>query len=245
MKNKERKMKCPYCRQEIGLGEKVCPHCGKSLKAINIIAGIFVAIIFLAIIISAAKGGFGSSNTSLLNEIEEKIGVTEENAKTINDTFISIGLEDFDSITHDDILDDTEADNSKGYRIKTSFSDNVILYMDSENKIISIRWADKDFYKDGKVLLDFEDFTMTFDEQSNYNIDAQERVEKILKAPSTAKFPSITKWNFSKSNGVVTLQAYVDSENSYGAMIRSNFQIKYAKDGTIISFIFDGEELIK
>ena len=243
MERKKFKTKCPYCKEEIDFSEKVCPHCGKSLKLNNIMAGIVLGLIAIAVIVAVATGG--GNNNSLQKEIETKLGVSSEKAEEVYSVFKSIGLKDFDSITNDEILNDTEEDNSKGYRIKTDFSDNVILYMDSSNNIISIRWADKDFYKDNKVLLNFEDYIITFDEESNYNMDAQDRVKKLLKAPSTAKFPSITKWKFAKDNGVVTVQAYVDSENSFGAMIRADFQIKYAKDGTILSFIFDGVEYIK
>jgi len=243
MEKKERKMKCPYCKEEISINSKECPHCGKSLKVNNIVAGVILGIIVIGAIIAIASGGNG--NSASLKEIETKTGASSEQSKEINNAFVSIGLDKFDTITHDEILDDTEAENSKGYRVKTDFSDNVILYLDSSNKIISIRWADKDIYKDGQALLNLKDYTLTFDEESNYNIDAQDRIKKLLKAPSTAKFPSITKWDFTKDNGVVTVSAYVDSENSFGAMLRSNFQIKYAKDGTILSLIFDGIEYIK
>jgi hypothetical protein len=242
MGKKEIKTKCPYCKVEISFNEKVCPHCGKSLKLNNIMAGIVLGIIVIGAVIAIVTGG---GNSSLQKGIETKLGVSSEKAKEINNILIGIGLDNFDSITNDEILNNTEAENSKGYRIKTSFSDNVILYMDSSNNIISIRWADKDFYKDGQTILNFKDYTITFDEENNYNIDAQDRIKKVLKAPSTAKFPSITKWGFTKDNGVVTVSAYVDSENSFGAMLRSNFQIKYAKDGAIMSLIFDGKEYIK
>ena len=115
----------------------------------------------------------------------------------------------------------------------------------SDNKIICIRWADKDFYRDGKVLLNFNDYLISWDEKNEYNIDAQERIKSLLKAPSTAKFPNINNWKFGKDNGIVTVQAYVDSENSFGAKLRSEFQIKYDSNKNVISLIIDGVEYIK
>ncbi len=243
MEKKEKMMKCPYCKEKISVNSKVCSNCGKSMKAINILAGFVVILLLTAIIIGAVTSGNNSND--YIGKIENTIEVDSTQAKTINDIFISIGLNSFESITNDEMLDGTEGDNSKGYRIKTSFSDNIILYLDSSKNVISVRWADKDFYSNGQALLNFNDYVMTFDEQSDYNVDAQNRIKKLLKSPSSAKFPSINDWKFSKDNGVVTLQAYVDSQNSFGAVLRSEFQIKYQKDGTISSLIFDGTEYIK
>lgn len=51
-------------------------------------------------------------------------------------------------------------------------------------------------------------------------------------------------WDIRKYEGIVYVFAYVDSQNSFGAMIRSDFSFIF-KDGKAISFIFDGEEYIK
>ncbi len=83
------------------------------------------------------------------------------------------------------------------------------------------------------------------DEKNEYNIDAQERIKSLLKSPSTAKFPSINDWKFGKDNGIVIVQAYVDSENSFGAKLRSEFQIKYDSNKNVVSLIIDGVEYIK
>lgn len=245
MSQKERMMKCPYCKEKISINSKECPYCGKSMKVNNVVAGIIVAFIVIMIIVVSVNGGSLNNGSNYAKKIENIVEVDSAQAKLINDVLISVGLNSFESITHDEILDEEYGENSTGYRIKTSFSDNVILYLDGSKNVVSIRWADKDFYLNGQALLNFTDYTMAFEEQSNYNIDAQERIKKLLKSPSSAKFPSITTWKFAKDNGVVTVQAYVDSENSFGAMLRAEFQIKYAKDGTIVSLIFDGIEYIQ
>jgi hypothetical protein len=60
---------------------------------------------------------------------------------------------------------------------------------------------------------------------------AQIYVKRSLKAPSTAEFPSLF-WNLDeyrmgKNNNVVTVQSWVDAENSFGAKIRSNFTAQF------------------
>lgn len=246
MEKREKMMKCPYCKEKMSINVKYCPNCGKSLKVNNVVAGIIIGFIVIIIIIVLVNGGKINTNinNSYINKIENVIEVDSAQAKKINDVLVNVGLSSFESINHDEILDGENGDNSTGYRIKTSFSDNVILYLDSSKNVVSVRWADKDFYANGQALLNFTDYTMTFDEQSNYNIDAQSRIKKILKSPSTAKFPGISDWKFTKDNGVVTVQAYVDSQNSFGAVLRAEFQIKYEKNGTISSIIFDGVEYI-
>lgn len=49
-----------------------------------------------------------------------------------------------------------------------------------------------------------------------------------LKTPSTAIFPELKEWNIDvNSNNVIEVKSYVDSQNSYGAMLRANFEQKY------------------
>ncbi|SHH55063.1 hypothetical protein SAMN02745135_01174 [Caloranaerobacter azorensis DSM 13643] len=86
---------------------------------------------------------------------------------------------------------------------------------------------------------------MTISEQTDLQIRCQNVIKSILKAPSTAKFPNITKWYFGKDREKIVVQSYVDAQNSFGAVVRSNFQITFTASGdTIISLIFDGVEYI-
>ena len=77
-------------------------------------------------------------------------------------------------------------------------------------------------------------------------------VDSILKAPSTAKYPGtwlspLDGWQMSISNNLVTVKAYVDSQNGFGAMIRSPFiiQVQLQDDGSgTASYVeFDGSVL--
>lgn len=49
-----------------------------------------------------------------------------------------------------------------------------------------------------------------------------------LKTPSTAIFPKINDWHIDVNyNNVIEVKSYVDSQNSYGAMLRADFEQKY------------------
>lgn len=65
---------------------------------------------------------------------------------------------------------------------------------------------------------------------------AEDAVKANLKAPSTAKFPGVIldadQWSFkatfkgtSDGNVLYQIQSYVDAQNSFGAMLRSNFVV--------------------
>jgi hypothetical protein len=58
-------------------------------------------------------------------------------------------------------------------------------------------------------------------------------VERQLKAPSTAKFPSCLSGDvgvtLDAEDGLVHVSGHVDSQNSFGAMLRARFYVKMAE----------------
>ena len=59
--------------------------------------------------------------------------------------------------------------------------------------------------------------------------------EKVLKAPATARFCNKEDLVITKQNGVYTVSGWVDSQNSYGAFIRTKLSIKIVcEDGLLI-----------
>ncbi|EGT3800925.1 hypothetical protein REL12_018460 [Clostridioides difficile] len=185
-----------------------------------------------------------------MSEDEQKISkvtnLAPEQVQNIAKILKECGIEEFESIKHDEGLDNAHFDGEKGYRIEFGGSKNIILYMNKDNSVYNVRWADNDFYKDGKVVSKVSDYTLTMDEKTALQLQCQNGVSAILKSPSTAKFPNITKWMFSKNKEEIVVQSYVDSQNSFGATMRSEFQIIFTSDGKDVkSFIFDGKEMIK
>jgi hypothetical protein len=62
------------------------------------------------------------------------------------------------------------------------------------------------------------------DNSSNAYYYSREIVENNLKSPISAKFPSFNPNFVSKNENIYTITAYVDSQNSFGAMIRSSYK---------------------
>lgn len=220
-------------------------------KIFAIIFGGTFGFIFLIVAVAMIATGGNADNVDLsskqIKEIKRVVNVNNDEALAIEEVFKSIGVEEIENILADEDLNEYEGVGSKAYRVKASFNENnnIILYVSSDNKVICIRWADKDFYRDGKVLLNFNDYVMTYDEQWDYKDDAEKRIMSLLKSPSSAKFAAYDEWYFGKDNGNVTVQAYVDSKNSFGAELRSKFQVKYDSNKNVVSLIIDNVEYIK
>jgi cell division protein FtsL len=80
-------------------------------------------------------------------------------------------------------------------------------------------------------------------------VESQFILEKFLKAPSTAKFPSSSNASIErlKDNGF-KVTSYVDSQNGFGAMIRSEWTVLFQYVGDQIKLyqvIIDGEEMYR
>lgn len=211
-------------------------------KAINIKPkkkGCLVPIL----IIFALIGGMVlaiSSAADIENGIFENVSI-EESAKA-REILKECGIENIKSVTHDELLD---YDGLIGYRVSTELDKigDVCVYFDNE-KLRQVRFLGQYLYRNQQVEAVAQDFYVTTDEATSYQINCQKAIKELLKSPATAKFPNITEWGLKKEDGVVTVQSYVDAQNSFGAMIRSYFQFKI-KDNTVTSLMFDGTEYIK
>lgn len=173
-------------------------------------------------------------------------GLSDDESKNIDNILKDCGFTDIESIELDKTLDNTELENEKGYIVESNDIQDTILYLNEDNTVNMVKCGDYELYNQDKVLTKLTDITLTNEEMSNLNIMAQELVKSALKSPSTAKFPKITDWKFAKDKEQIIIQSYVDSQNSFGAMLRSEFQLTLStKDKSVISFIFDGKEYMK
>lgn len=56
---------------------------------------------------------------------------------------------------------------------------------------------------------------------------AEKAVKNKLKSPSTAEFCSHKEYSITCSRNTWTVSGYVDAQNSFGAMLRNNFTVKF------------------
>ena len=76
---------------------------------------------------------------------------------------------------------------------------------------------------------------------------AEHVIEGILKSPSTAKFVDVQAYELSNLKDVWAINGYVDSQNSYGAMLRNQWEVQLdyrdGKGGIVKSILFDGKKV--
>ncbi|PKH50343.1 hypothetical protein CXF68_06350 [Tenacibaculum sp. Bg11-29] len=87
-----------------------------------------------------------------------------------------------------------------------------------------------------KELEDYNKNSTKYYSDDKLALIAQIHVKRILKAPSTAKFPTLFKSKIITTNSKsYSISSFVDSQNSFGAMIRNYYtvELKQNKNGEI------------
>lgn len=177
--------------------------------------------------------------------IMKQTNSNKEQAIEIKDALEQCDIKNINDIKHDEALDSAFDGDEKGYRLSTDSVKNIILYLHGDNTVFKIRYSDNVLYDNNEVVSKLSDFIITLGEKTNIQINSQNMIKELLKAPSTAKFPNITEWKFHKDKEKIITQSYVDSQNSFGAMLRNEFQVTFTPDGkTVTSLIVDGKEYI-
>lgn len=223
-------------------------HTSYSKRTKAIILGGFIALFALAGVSGPKESSTVVSPKITQSEMSKAISksteIIPEKANAVEDVLKQCGITSVEKISHDDKLDNSYATGGKGFRVVANNNEveNLIVYLSKDGQVDAVRWAAQNLYKDGAVVAKISDYHMTLEEKSRFQYSCEETIKKLLKAPKTADFPSITEWTFVKDKDKITIQSYVDAQNSFGAMIRSKFEFIIAPDGTIQSLVFDGKK---
>jgi hypothetical protein len=113
-----------------------------------------------------------------------------------------------------------------GYElVATDLEDDFRIFIPNSSYVL---------YEDSKVIMtkeNLKDKTVTRNEASAYYNMAQEIIISCLKNPKSADFPSIIfspdDIGFKKNGNLVLVQSYVDATNSFGATIRSKWEVQF------------------
>ncbi len=199
--------------------------------------GVIVLLVFIVFVI--VVGTSTDRQYEKINHIKELLNQYSISYEEVDNILKKCGFNDY---TLEKSIDNDEVADSNGFKIQEN---DIIAFLDiKDGKIYSISYSDKILYENGAIQHTLSDYIMTFDEQSNTKSTTMELINSILKSPSTAKYAPFTEWKFSKSDNTIITQSYVDSQNGFGATIRSTFQVTYT-NGKVTSLIFDGTEYIK
>jgi hypothetical protein len=108
----------------------------------------------------------------------------------------------------------------------------------SENKPVMSNEQPKESWLAGIILVAIvfalakacnPDSTSTQDHSDDYYFActaAEKEVKEELKSPSSAKFPVCSEMDITNTRNTWTIKSYVEAQNSFGAMIKTNFTVK-------------------
>lgn len=96
---------------------------------------------------------------------------------------------------------------------------------------------DEEYQKRAQAIMEKREWAKT----SYYAIakTCEKRVLEVLISPKTAEFPSPSAENIHFNDDKIRYNGYVDSQNAYGALIRSNYRCDVER------YIEDGEEYVR
>ncbi|MBR0319371.1 MAG: zinc ribbon domain-containing protein [Spirochaetia bacterium] len=178
-----------------------------------------------------------TETTKVETPIWQKFDLTEEQWTSFKSIFDKVGFTEITKVEKEDTLNNGVVSyyvEMKGIEPNKVISPgrttgNIIyVYITPEKKLNEISVNFYPVYEKGKVLQNIRAYTeISVSEQVDYMYMAKDAVKQLLKAPSTAKFCKDYEYKFSKEKGIVATYGFVDSQNSFGAKIRSNFVLKY------------------
>lgn len=180
-----------------------------------------------------------------IQNIMDNMKLTEAEAQAVFDNLVSVG---FSSVK------DIKSGAGTGVDELQSFvanCDGITTMITIEKRLtyyIGVSSIDLYDSTKGGVVDSILDYTLDDTDRTTFAYNAENYIEQVLKAPSTAEFPGqifeADKWQVSRYKDVVTVVSYVDSQNSFGAMIRSEFAVQMAyPTGEVLYILFDGEEI--
>ena len=163
-------------------------------------------------------------------KIADKYDVSEKIITSFFDASKNIGM-DTDKIK----LDEIKKENDK-YIVSSTYDDYIFsTEINEDGSVSTYKSGTLQFYVGGKPTQKVSDRLPTTEERVTLMNAAEDDVKNNLKAPSTAKFPGhiveSDEWIINKNGNRYTVSSYVDAQNSFGTMIRSNFTVTYEWNG--------------
>ena len=219
----------------------------KTKKKNGWVIAFIVLFIFYVISISNDKGNttnnenenssLQSDTSSDVAEISTHLSDIEVFSNKMNESSDYVSYETSENLykfLHDELLFENitfKQKNSVGDILFDVNADNYKLMISVDNDgIYSVRCGSYDLYDGEFVLITKQGLDdRSIDNESAYYSIAQEIVSDNLKSPKSADFPSL--WSdevkMQRNKDMVIVQSYVDSQNSFGAVIRSQWQVEF------------------
>ena len=221
----------------------------KNIKTVLICWGILLGCICLAYIFGEYDEDKNTTNYTIENNVTadnetNKVIITEEElspieifSKKLSDSSDYVKYETAQNLynfLHDELLFENitfKQKNAVGDILFDVNADNYKLMISVDNDgIYSVKCGSYDLYDGESILITKQGLDdRRIDNESAYYSIAQEIVSNNLKSPKSADFPSL--WSdevkMQRNKDMVIVQSYVDAQNSFGAIIRSQWQVEF------------------
>lgn len=217
------------------------------VRAKKIKKGLLVAIAI--VVLCAAVSSILNSSPSVnknVKKLMEASGLEQEVCETVYAQLQECGVGEISNI-----LTLVESDGTwYSCRISTpDYYGSGVVNITPEDGLYTFNWGGATIYNAEKLKKprNLSDYALPYGADFYYMNNAEEIIKEYLKAPSTAEFPGrimdASKWSFEYSykDKTVTVSSYVDSQNSFGAMVRSPFTVVFdVKNNVVTSVSLDG-----
>ena len=185
-----------------------------------------------------------------LESVLMEIGFTEEEALKEAKKFTKVGIT---SITISDKVSSVGVDELKAYPA-TAQDGEEFFFTVEKRRVFNIEYYDTVLYnEDQGYLSTISDVYVpeTKVDSTTYatlQVNTEDVIKRVLKSPSTAKFPWLDGWSISREDNKYTVSGYVDAQNGFGAEVRSYFTVYWEVNmetgkGSVTKLIFDGQEI--
>lgn len=197
----------------------------------------------------------------------QEVEVIQEEKDIYNPNKINLSIKtsNFDEFDGEDLIAmDIGLHKITDYRITISYYESKgDIYICYDSALIISKNGDESYYNDfensssyKKIYEDEEENTNITDKGSSISYLSDEEkavcwsvaikaVKNNLKSPSSAQFPfsyASDGVTITKSDGIYVVNAYVEADNSFGALIRTKFLVTIERDGdlfTATDILFD------
>jgi hypothetical protein len=173
------------------------------------------------------------------------MNLNQEKAESVFEIAKSIGIFSIGEIS---FLQ--ESDLGKEYTASVNCSEYSCLpgfiIIIHDGQVYSIQNLAAEYYNKtrGGILDQVSNYILDISEESNFKALTITTITPLLKSPSSARFPIISEWSFARNKDIVTVQSYVDADNSFGSNIRTEFTVQFSYNNSELTYLQFGDQIV-
>lgn len=191
------------------------------MKKTNIVISVIFIILFITFMSTLINPT--DNNVKIIKKATK---LNRQQSESVFEVLKSVGLNE----VHNAKCREYEKTLSCSFDNYDLFGGGILVQISAENGIVkNISKGLDEIYTNGKIVSNLFDHTITKDDFIYLVNNSEEKTKMTLKSPATAIFPKWQEWGASFSKDKVSMSAYVDSQNSFGATIRTPIEFVYNK----------------